>query len=141
MLGDNPDRSINPLKKAMRRRNAKTVQFIGNTYYEASDNDYSSEEEDQDQDVQQDGGEGASAEDQQGETEERDEIKAVEPPQAKSQGTDTAEDKIEPVEPPSIAKTTGDAPSQEGSTSKEDVSDRQGRVHPVRVDAVTYGSD
>ena len=45
MLGDNPEKSKNPLKKAMRRRNAKTVQFTAPTYVEASDNDYSTEEE------------------------------------------------------------------------------------------------
>ena len=45
MLGDNPEKSKNPLKKAMRRRNAKTVQFTAPTYYEASDIDYSSDEE------------------------------------------------------------------------------------------------
>ena len=47
MLGDNPRESKNPLKKAMRRRNAKTVQFTAPTYYEPSEHDYSSEEEDE----------------------------------------------------------------------------------------------
>ncbi|KAI7426077.1 hypothetical protein KC368_g18485, partial [Hortaea werneckii] len=41
MLGDNSEKSRNPLKKAMRRRNAKTVQFAAPTYVEASDYDYS----------------------------------------------------------------------------------------------------
>ncbi|KAL9610046.1 MAG: hypothetical protein Q9167_005231 [Letrouitia subvulpina] len=45
MLGDNPEKSKNPLKKAIRRRNGKTVQFAAPTYVEASDMDYSSEEE------------------------------------------------------------------------------------------------
>jgi len=45
MLGDNPEKSKNPLKKAMRRRNAKTVQFAPPTFYEPSDNEYSSDEE------------------------------------------------------------------------------------------------
>ncbi|KAL8822776.1 MAG: hypothetical protein Q9191_006492, partial [Dirinaria sp. TL-2023a] len=45
MLGDNPEKSKNPLKKAMRRRNAKTVQFTAPTYVEASDIDYSTDEE------------------------------------------------------------------------------------------------
>nr|POF21067.1 tip elongation aberrant protein tea4 [Quercus suber] len=47
MLSDNSEMSRNPIKKAMRRRNAKTVQFAAPTYVEASDYDYSSEEEDQ----------------------------------------------------------------------------------------------
>ncbi|RMZ85655.1 hypothetical protein DV737_g637, partial [Chaetothyriales sp. CBS 132003] len=45
MLGDNPEKSKNPLKKAMRRRNAKTVQFTAPTYYEPSEYDYSDDEE------------------------------------------------------------------------------------------------
>jgi hypothetical protein len=45
MLGDNPEKSKNPLKKAMRRRNAKTVTFASPTYFEASDIDYTTEEE------------------------------------------------------------------------------------------------
>ncbi|KAM3422928.1 hypothetical protein BST61_g411 [Cercospora zeina] len=46
MLSDNSEKSRNPLKKAMRRRNAKTVQFAAPTYVEASDYDYSTEDED-----------------------------------------------------------------------------------------------
>ena len=45
MLGDNSEKSKNPLKKAMRRRNAKTVTFTSPTYIEASDVEYSTEEE------------------------------------------------------------------------------------------------
>ncbi|KAL4890499.1 hypothetical protein BDV59DRAFT_95310 [Aspergillus ambiguus] len=44
MLGDNSEKSKNPLKKAMRRRNAKTVTFTSPTYIEASDVEYSDEE-------------------------------------------------------------------------------------------------
>ena len=47
MLGDNPEKSKNPLKKAIRRRNTKTVQFSAPTYVEASDVEYSSEEEEE----------------------------------------------------------------------------------------------
>src|ERR1700733_8956990 len=50
MLGDNPEKSKNPLKKAMRRRNAKTVQFAASQYFEPPDFDYSDdEEEDEDE--------------------------------------------------------------------------------------------
>ncbi len=45
MLGDNPEKSKNPLKKAMRRRNAKTVQFAAPQYFEPSDFEYSDEDE------------------------------------------------------------------------------------------------
>lgn len=44
MLGDTAEKTKNPLKKARRRRNAKTVQFGLPTYVEASDYDYSSDE-------------------------------------------------------------------------------------------------
>ena len=47
MLSDNSEKSRNPIKKAMRRRNAKTVQFAAPTYVEASDYDYDTEDEDQ----------------------------------------------------------------------------------------------
>ena len=45
MLGDTAEKSKNPLKKAMRRRNAKTVQFAPPTYVEAVEIDYSSDED------------------------------------------------------------------------------------------------
>jgi hypothetical protein len=48
MLGDNAEKSKNPLKKAMRRRNAKTVTFASPTYFEPSIVDYSTEEEQDD---------------------------------------------------------------------------------------------
>lgn len=46
MLGDNSEKSKNPLKKAMRRRNTKNVAFAAPTYIEASDVEYSTEDED-----------------------------------------------------------------------------------------------
>jgi hypothetical protein len=46
MLGDNTEKSKNPLKNAMRRRNAKKVQFCAPTYVEASDVEYSTDEDD-----------------------------------------------------------------------------------------------
>lgn len=41
MLGDTAEKSKNPIKKAMRRRNAKTVTFNPPTYYEAHEPDWS----------------------------------------------------------------------------------------------------
>lgn len=49
MLGDIPEKSKNPLKKAMRRRNGKTVQFAAPTYRDPPPMDYSTEE-DEDED-------------------------------------------------------------------------------------------
>ncbi|KAK0771543.1 protein phosphatase regulator [Friedmanniomyces endolithicus] len=47
MLSDNSEKSRNPLNKVLRRRNAKTVQFAAPTYVEASDYDYSTDEDEQ----------------------------------------------------------------------------------------------
>lgn len=55
MLGDNPEKSKNPLKKAMRRRNAKTVQFTAPQYYEPTDFEYSDDEEGSEGDPEQAG--------------------------------------------------------------------------------------
>ena len=52
MLSDNSEKSRNPLKKAMRRRNAKTVQFAAPTYVEASDYEYDTEDEEESPDQQ-----------------------------------------------------------------------------------------
>jgi len=41
MLGDTAEKSKNPLKKAIRRRNAKTVTFNPPTYHEANEPDWS----------------------------------------------------------------------------------------------------
>lgn len=54
MLGDNPEKSKNPLKKAMRRRNAKTVNFAPPTYYEPEERTWS-DEEDEGEDEGEDG--------------------------------------------------------------------------------------
>lgn len=48
-LTDDPGKSKNPLKKAMRRRNAKKVDFSTPTFYEASEVEWSDEETGEDQ--------------------------------------------------------------------------------------------
>ncbi|RAL10452.1 uncharacterized protein BO97DRAFT_444658 [Aspergillus homomorphus CBS 101889] len=45
MLGDNSEKSKNPLMRAVRRRTTRNVQFTAPTYIEASDVDYSSDED------------------------------------------------------------------------------------------------
>src|SRR2546423_4695537 len=64
MLGDNPEKPKNPLKKAMRRRNAKTVQFAPPQYFEPSDFDYSDEEEEDQEGQVEQGDNGVQAQDQ-----------------------------------------------------------------------------
>ncbi|KAI9801203.1 MAG: hypothetical protein M1825_003477 [Sarcosagium campestre] len=89
MLGDNHEKSKNPLKKAMRRRNAKTVQFSAPTYVEASDIDYSSEEGEAD--GEPDGNE-VEAEPVAHAPDEQDEITAIEPLKPKNPGKDPKTD-------------------------------------------------
>src|SRR5271168_2159996 len=78
MLGDKDqaEKSKNPLKKAIRRRNAKTVTFSAPTYVEASDVDYSTDEEETEGEFY--GQEQQQASSQQAERED-DEITLVEP--------------------------------------------------------------
>ena len=51
MLGDQEAKAKNPLKSAMRRRKAKNVTFAAPTYVDYSDIEYSTEEEDGDEDA------------------------------------------------------------------------------------------
>ncbi len=51
MLGDQAEKTKNPLKIAIRRRNAKTVTFTSPTYFEASDIDYTTDEEEGEGDI------------------------------------------------------------------------------------------
>ncbi|OIW33534.1 hypothetical protein CONLIGDRAFT_652103 [Coniochaeta ligniaria NRRL 30616] len=70
MLGDQAEKTRNPLKSAMKRRKAKTVTFTAPTYVDYSDFDYSTDEEDleaeflaqQQQQAQQSNAQQASAE-------------------------------------------------------------------------------
>jgi hypothetical protein len=88
MLGDNQEKAKNPLKKAMRRRNGKTVQFAPPTYVEPPDIDYSTEEED-DSDGEYNTRAEESADGRDGDQDvDRDETAAVEPLNSKSQGVD-----------------------------------------------------
>jgi hypothetical protein len=79
MLGDQAEKTKNPLKKAIRRRNAKTVTFTAPTYVEASDVDYSTDEEDVEGDYYGQNGHQEQNGDQQEPGAEEDEIVAVEP--------------------------------------------------------------
>lgn len=88
MLGDNPEKTKNPLKKAMRRRNGKTVQFAPPTYVEPPDVEYSTEEE-MDSDAEYNHHNDESTEVQDGDQDvERDEPTAVEPLQSRKPGND-----------------------------------------------------
>ncbi len=109
MLGDNAEKSKNPLKKAMRRRNAKTVQFSAPTYVEASDYDYSSDEEREDGDSYVNGdSEAEDGADQEAAAEPED-VVAVEPL------------RVNGVEKEATAETASNEPSKE--TQDETIKD------------------
>lgn len=84
MLGDQAEKTKNPLKKAIRRRNAKTVTFTAPTYVEASDVDYSSDEEGDEVEWAQKGQQEEAAEPQDQGLEE-DEITPIEPLKPRSE--------------------------------------------------------
>ncbi|KAL4886392.1 hypothetical protein BJY04DRAFT_72996 [Aspergillus karnatakaensis] len=122
MLGDNLEKSKNPLKKAMRRRNAKTVQFAPPTYIEASDVEYSTEEEDDDDVSFTD--EYAAREEY--DREEQNEDIVVEPLRPKSQrdkGNEEAQAAADSQEPT--------ATSPEKQRSSQELFEQEGTVSPT----------
>ncbi|KAK6516788.1 hypothetical protein TWF506_006675 [Arthrobotrys conoides] len=89
MLGDNQEKSKNILKKAIRRRAAKTVQFAPPTYYEASDHEYSSDEEDADGEYYSNDDEGAAMDEDTAEAESK-----------PTSGLTVEDDEITPIDAP-----------------------------------------
>ena len=79
MLGDQAEKSKNPLKKAIRRRIAKAVTFAAPVYVEASDIDYSTEEEEADGDLYGQNGQQAENGDDKEQGPEEDEIAVIQP--------------------------------------------------------------
>ncbi|KAF2705972.1 hypothetical protein K504DRAFT_505695 [Pleomassaria siparia CBS 279.74] len=118
MLGDTGEKTKNPLKKAMRRRNAKTVQFAPPTYVEASDYDYSSDEGGDDElfggaDPNQAQAQTAAATDKADGEQDRDlKVKPLQINGAKQEANGT-DGEVSQVSSDESAKTSGDA-SKEG---------------------------
>ncbi|EMR71887.1 putative sh3 domain protein [Eutypa lata UCREL1] len=124
MLGDQAEKTKNPLKSAMRRRKAKTVTFTAPTYVDYSDIEYSTDEEEgendgsvQRQTTQQQKEQQATA--QQATVEIEDESAKVEPLKPRSQQKQVRLDTIETEE-----KTDADDASQiSGRRSSDDMFD------------------
>jgi hypothetical protein len=105
MLGDQAEKSKNPLKKAIRRRNAKTVTFTAPTYVEASDIDYSTDEEGGEGDYYgQNGEQEQDGDRQEPAVEEEEEIATVEPLKPRAEIREVKSDSVEPE-----AKVSADA--------------------------------
>lgn len=121
MLGDNSEKSKNPLKKAMRRRNAKTVNFTAPTYIEASDVEYSTDEDDEHGDFFNDD---ETVESEDGEAQDQNEDIVVEPLRPKAQKEKPVEraEGAEPQEKPELERT-----SAEPRRSSEEFFDSEGR--------------
>ncbi|KAJ5627922.1 hypothetical protein N7490_010150 [Penicillium lividum] len=93
MLGDNSEKSKNPLKKAMRRRNAKTVNFAPPTYIEASDVEFSSDDDSEHGDFFNDD-ETETVESEEGDSQDQSEDITVEPLRPKGQKERPAETEV-----------------------------------------------
>ncbi|KAH0544351.1 hypothetical protein FGG08_001492 [Glutinoglossum americanum] len=129
MLGDNPEKSKNPLKKAIRRRNAKTVQFAAPTYFEASDIDYSSSEEEGEEGYH--GNEEEETENKNVHQDDHDEITEVEPLQVKNKKPESPE----PTNTPHDVKEVEKKASTENPKTSDEASDKpgEGASKPSRI--------
>ncbi|KAH8600490.1 hypothetical protein B0O99DRAFT_610792 [Bisporella sp. PMI_857] len=85
----------NPLKKVIRRRNAKNVTFAPPTYVEASDVDYSTDEEDGEPDYYGQNEQQDQDADQQDKRAEEDEITATEPLKVRAESRDVKPESTE----------------------------------------------
>ena len=129
MLGDNTEKSKNPLKKAMRRRNGKTVQFCAPTYVEASDVEYSTDEEDGEVDPDLSEGESpeAQAQAQANGGQQEEETTAAEAAKLHNSPKDSSADDIQQLSPP-VENSDRDMSIQaESSSSTDEIPDPYGK--------------
>jgi hypothetical protein len=125
MLGDQAEKSKNPLKKAIRRRNAKTVTFTAPTYVEASDIDYSTDEEGGEGDYYGQNGQPEQNGDHQEPAAEEEEVATVEPLKPRAE---IREVKPESAEPEAKVSTDGTRTSDEIFEGKVESKSRNGTV-------------
>lgn len=111
MLGDNSEKSKNPLKKAMRRRNAKTVNFAAPTYIEASDVEFTTDDDSEHGDFFNDD-ETETVESEEGDGQEQGEDIVVEPLRPKAQ-------KEKPTEQPDVNPTQESQESERVSSEPQ----------------------
>lgn len=133
MLGDQAEKTKNPLKSAMRRRKAKTVTFTAPTYVDYSDIEYSTDEEEgenesavQRQATQQQQAQKEQATAQQSTVDIEDESAKVEPLKPRSQQKQVRLDtsKTDDVD----EETSADRSSDEMFDSKPERTSRNGTV-------------
>ena len=130
MLGDQDEdkrqNPLNPLKKAILRRNVKKVEFAGNSYVEPSDQEYSSDEDDGDN-IEYGGQEQNGSEEQrQDQARDADELAAVAPLNTRERTVNGRRPDDVATEPES--RTGGDT-GPEQVRSSDDTFDHNGTCH------------
>ena len=128
MLGDQAEKTKNPLKKAIRRRNAKTVTFAAPTYVEASDIDYSTDEENGESDYLGLNGEKEPIDDEKDPGPEDDEIMAVEPLKPRAEAREVNLENDDTV----AAKSSSDAARTSDEIFEGKLESKQSRNGTVR---------
>ena len=93
MLGDTTEKTKNPLKKAMRRRNAKTVTFTTPTYIEPSEYEYTTDDDSGDDMSLTNGSAGGVVEQTKEDVASKDEISAVAPLKVRDKKRDMSPEK------------------------------------------------
>ena len=136
MLGDNPEKSKNPLKKAMRRRNAKAVQFTDPTYFSADEADYSTEEDEEGDEYALTEEEGAQAQGQDHEPDRDENGSVVEPLKPRERDQEVI------TEPQAQATQNASSFEQNGAIEKartsDELFDSTGNVVSLAI-AETFG--
>ncbi|KAK4230901.1 hypothetical protein QBC38DRAFT_468262 [Podospora fimiseda] len=107
MLGDQADKPKPTIIGAMKRRKAKTVQFAAPQYFEHSEVDYSSEEEDAQAPYQQ-----QQQQQQQAQQQQQQQVKQAQQEDIDSEAEDESA-KVEPLKPRSVQSGKGDTKKQE----------------------------
>lgn len=126
MLGDNSEKSKNPLKKAMRRRNAKSVSFSNPTYIEASDVEFGTDDEMEDGDFFDHDEESSRGDDDEESQDGQHEDIVVEPLKTKAQ----REKESEESEGMQAETQDSDHASPEKSRTSEDVESEGAKHRP-----------
>jgi hypothetical protein len=124
MLGDTAEKTKNPLKKAMRRRNAKTVQFTTPTYIEPSEYEYTTDEESDDDESLTNGSAGGQTE------------------QAKEPSTsDPEKDEISTIAPLKLKDKKRDMSPEKKAAGDEDDGDRRRKIDESRASDEQFDRD
>jgi hypothetical protein len=133
MLGDNNEKSKNPLKKAMRRRNAKTVNFGAPTYIDASDVDYSTDDDSEHGDFFNDD---ETLDGEEEDVQEQTEDIVVEPLRPKAQKENSAE----LADANGVEKQDLQRSGSERRPSSEEFFEAEGKHTPLRCSRIETGT-